>query len=665
MNLNEQKQDDEINIGHQYLEPHTQTDAYSSIDLISLQSILSDTLSVENVSRTNMRKFLKKQRRRYTHFEGIKNIQFKNKHQDKNINKKLESYRDENKSNISSTRRIIKKLYSDSILTPQTSLIKKVFAKENTFDENKTCSSNLIHSLDNVSIQSQTTLKQKYSDSSQNDFHSVIEINSAVKLENKNTEKWPKVCPSIKYPEQIKTCDRRKEEVENNVCAGTLNIVLAQVNNVAILDFNKKTNTMKSRENIVFRDSLTSGESYLSESDTITLSSSFEISQSNSKKVNFPNINLKQNSSATLTAQGLDEVNSLNDNFVIAKTSSYFKVNNSDRTLIIRDSTNNLSKLTRNDLQNFNNQNLKPALLDTIINMKMYSDVPKNNLIQDNLDNLNDLIIANENFKIPTLYKFENDLKNATREKFSKSTFRKPFSTEDDGDRLNRIGLPSENIIREMLTGTEKSQKISCSEDSKNDTPVEDLWEKLTAFFDIAIHRLEESLLERIGNELKQALSMFEKFNTPIADSNRTKSGISIKIVKLNTFNEGLQCCLVHNDIIDELALNLKNKCEPARTKSYENNVPEVNKKTEHKLDIIKPPMPNLSKDTALGYSVVASSSEGLKIRDSSKNQCVLRLISRSVRFIKENMIVIVSVPLFCFVLFLVYSFLVLVKTFW
>lgn len=665
MNLNEQKQDDEINIGYQYLEPHTQKDADSSIDLIGLQSNLSDTLSVGIVSRTNNRKMLKKQRRRYTDFEGIKNIQFKNKHQDKNINKKLESYRDKNKSNISSTRRIIKKLYSDSILTPQTSLIKKVFAKENTFDENKTFSSNLIHSLDNVSIQSQITLKQEYSDSSQNDFHSVIEINSAVKLENKNTENSPKVCPSIEYPEQIKTCDRGKEVVENNFYAGTLNVLLAQVNNVAILDFNKKTNTMKSRENLVFRDSLTSAESNLSESDTITLSLSFEMSQSNSKKVNSPNINLKENSSVTLTAQGLHEVNSLNDNFVIAKTSSYFKVNSSDRTLIIHDSANDLSKLTRNYLKNFNNEDLKPALLDTIINMKMYSDAPKTNLIQDNLDNLNDVIIANENFKIPTLYKLENDLKNSTRENFSKSTFRKPFSTEDDGDRLNHIGLPSENIIREMLTGTEKSQKRSCSEDSKNYTPVEDLWEKLTAFLDIAIRRLEDSLLERIRNELKQALRVFEKFNTPIADTNTTKSGISIKIVKPNTFNEGLQCCLVHNDIIDELALNLKNKCNPARSKSYESNIPEINKKTEHKLDIIKPPMPNLSKDTALGYSVVASSSEGLKVRDSSKNQYVLRLISRSVRFVKENLIVIVSVPLFCFVLFLVYSFLVLVKTFW
>ncbi|CAH2098676.1 unnamed protein product [Euphydryas editha] len=560
----------------------------------------------------------------------------------------------------------IQKVNSDTLITLMD--LGSTLSVENMIRTNISKSS---HNLDNISIQSKTTLKPENSNSSHNDdFHSINNIKSVMKLENKNNQNSSKIWPLIEYVEQITTCDRKKEKVENPFSTGVLNVALAQVNNVSVLDYNKKTDMsidIKSQENILFRESLTSAESFLSESDTVTFSSSFDISKSNSIKDNSPNINLKENSSATLIpSQDLDEVNSFNDNFVIAKTSSYFKNNNSDRTLIIPGLADDLSIPKNNDLQTFNNQDLKPALLDTIINMKIYPDLPKINLIQENnFENLNNVIIAKETFRIPTLNKLENSSKCATKENFSKTTFIKSFSVEDDGDRRNHICLPSENTIREMLTRTEKMQKRSCSEESHNYTPAEDLCEKLTTFFDIAIHRLEESLLEKIRNELKQALTVFEKWNIPNADTNKTKSDISIKIVKPHSLDEELQCCLIQNDIIDELTLNLNNEGNPALTRSNKNSMQAVNIKTEHKLDVIKSPVPHLSKDTTLGYSVAASSSEGLKLKYSAKNQCVMRLISRPIKFFKENMIVIVSVPLFCFVLFLIYSFLVLVKTFW
>nr|XP_026484157.1 putative uncharacterized protein DDB_G0282133 [Vanessa tameamea] len=317
-------------------------------------------------------------------------------------------------------------------------------------------------------------------------------------------------------------------EKRNAFTTGVVNIVVAQVNNTSILDYNQN----ETLENLMLQESLTSAESFISQLDTITSTSNSEMSNTNSKRDYFTIISSNESSSITLTPPQTNfELISENDDFVMAKTSSYFKKNNSDsiRTLTPEGIKDKL-KLANNDFRTLDSQNTKPFSLDTIINMKIYPNIPENKCQNLYIDNCDNVIITNDKIKTKPASTFENDYNAATRQIILKNIDKKSYRNDDSGNR-NHIYLPDENTIKDMLTETDNSQKRSCSEESRNYIPIADLWEKLSTLLDNAIRKLEETIMEKIKNEIKQVLGAFE-------------SNMNLKLAEPSSLDEGLQCCL-------------------------------------------------------------------------------------------------------------------------
>ncbi|XP_047541113.1 asparagine-rich protein-like [Vanessa atalanta] len=571
--------------------------------------------------------------------ERIRTVHFKNQ-RSKNVYKKLELYRCNNKRNSSSFGKMKRSLRSDSVLNTvhPTKRIKRQIAKENIFGPKLTQIDN--NKANKESFEARMgILTPKHSFTSQNyNFQS----NKPMELEKK--EEYKDNCNNnCLINSQQHIVNNNLNEKRNVFTTGVVNIVVAQVNNTSILDYNQK----ETLENLMLQGSLTSAESFISQLDTITSTSNSEMSNTNSKKDYFTIISSNESSSTTLTPPQTNfELISENDNFVMAKTSSYFKKNNSDsiRTLTSEGIKDKL-KSTNNDFRTLDSQNTKPFLLDTIINMKIYPNIPENKCQNLYLDNCDNVIITNDKIKTMPASTFENDYISATRQIILKNIDKKSY--KDDSGNRNHIYLPDENTIKDMLTETDNSQKRSCSEESRNYIPIADLWEKLSTLLDNAIRKLEESMMEKIKNEIKQVLSAFE-------------SNMNLKLAEPNSLDEGLQCCLVNNQIIDELTFNLNTECDNVN-KIYKNSLETLHKKIEHVLDIIKPPVSTrISKDTEEGRSVAVSLSDGLKIIHSTKNNYIAHVISSPIRFLKENFLVVISAPIFCFALFMIYCFLAL-----
>ncbi|CAH0718435.1 unnamed protein product, partial [Brenthis ino] len=573
--------------------------------------------------------------KKYTRVVRIQKMHLKRKRHGSNINKNLTTCCKNEKTNYTNQKLLHRLFCSNSLskTVSRTRVLKKVLAKENLLEDK--------HTPDIISSESgssQDTLTRKNSESSNNDDNNTRTFNSVIEIPLIDQISIPNVI-QIEENGELKSKSSHGNKT-NLYKTDVMNVAVAQINNASILtnDFNNERTATGTHQ--ILRQSLTSAESFESQSDTITSTSFLESSKEDSE-VYLNNITLKEDRKSSVTLIGGSILASESDNFFIAKASSYFKEQcNSDKTLA-REPLNDIIKPVTVVISS---QDLKPTLLDTIINMGMFPMAPGNESANVRND-LNNVIVTGKNKKLHM-----SRLEDTINGKISKNVTQKTFST-DDSNNPHIIILPNENTIKEILTETEMSQKKTCSEESRNYAPVTELWEKIAQFLDITMRRMEESLIEKIRHELKDVVSKFEHFS-PISEP-KTKSQPKIyeldqiEIGHPKSLDENLQCRLIQNEIIDELLIKINNKELKCLAKE----------KNEYSLEIIKPPIPC----TSIVRGQDSITMERFKNRTLSK----YRFFSLPFRFIRENMLVIVSAPLFCFTLFLIYSFLVILKIIW
>ena len=542
--------------------------------------------------------------KKYTRVVRIQKVHFKHKPKATNINRHLSCYK--NKTiNIYQNWLIHGLFISNSIseTISRTRVLRNILAKENLLKDKP-----VADAISFESNSSQSTLTRKNSQFSGDTSDT---INSEIEMPILDK-------PNISSDKDIKVENDTKENKRLNPYKNdVIEVAAAQINNRSILDQNDQLNTK--RKNI-YRENLTSAESFLSQCDA---SLSFTDSSQEDR-----------NSSITLIGPL-----PANESTTFIITSPFSDKQDSDNTLT--PPADNVVKPMSIDNSC---QNQKPVLLDTIINMGMFPVTSQSTRVNNNVSNV---LISGANEKLDT-----KTIDVASHETFFKNVTQKTFTTEDSSNP-QKIVLPNENTIKEVLTEIEQSQKRPCSEESRNYTPMSDLWEKMLILIDITMKRMEESLIEKVGNEMRDVLFKFQYFK-PVSEAKSDKQ-LKLDVTDIEKesekkyLDENLQCALIQTEIIDEMLSKIYNN------ERFKYGVKEEN--MNESLEVIKPPIPCTSMDTRKKSLTIE--------RFQTKRMIKYRFLTFPFRFVKENMFVIVSVPVFCLGLFTIYSCLVLLRMIW
>ncbi|XP_047509716.1 uncharacterized protein LOC125052746 isoform X2 [Pieris napi] len=242
--------------------------------------------------------------------------------------------------------------------------------------------------------------------------------------------------------------------------------------------------------------------------------------------------------------------------------------------------------------------------------------------------------------------------------KFTENLIKKTFDIKDNFQKNVTVTLPNESTIQEILTQRENVQKLSCSEESRNFQPFPDMWEKISLTLDIAIKRLEESLSDKILNELKTTLHKIEHFANQISLQKPNESGDVDAIEKGESNNdEGMQCNIIQSYVIDNLMIKLSEEDQSegsARTKILKVKHPKMLADT---FEVLKAYSKPVSIPTGEGDSLRVSSGES-EISTQSRRRI---LFHGPLRFLRENSVVLGSVPAFFVYMLVIYGFVMLV----
>ncbi|CAG9572661.1 unnamed protein product [Danaus chrysippus] len=625
---------------------------------------------------------IKSKPKKCTRLVKMKNIHFKNKEAKININKKLESYYDRAKSKCSNAANIQRNLYSDSVLNAvsRTRILKKVLAKENLLDDIEKISLNSNFNEDRLSYISQSsdvTLMGDKSISSNNSelsntkrIPSVIHISNYLPQTIQETKEFTASDSNVNNINSAsnKICSETYQN-ENVYSANIIRVAVAQIENSSVLKYKKEIASTNSREKFLVKESLISAGSYMSQSDTITSTSSLETlnTHDNERVVATMGISDSFLSSETLTDnQNIYDLRNESDKYVIAKTSSYFRNENILSNDTLAPMHEIYAKNDQNQPQTSPNM-LNTTLLDTIINVGMFPKVTKS--IQNNMftSKLNDVIVTDElrnSFPLNRL-----GIESTGENEYPKNVFKKALSAEDDENRQKNINIPNEETINEILFNRNQVQKKSCSEESRNYTVFPELWEKLTVFIDVAFRRLEDTLTDKITQEMKKTLDRIGQIansnkreiktsQNDIKERRESQEAIMISRMELGE-SKSLQCGSLENDLLDELVrkmnlegLKILKGPRPKLKEGYKIMSSDL-------LEVLKAPVQaSVSTVKGKGDSLAVSISEGTTMKSSTQS---LSLMKNTISFLKENSVIIVSVPLFCFSLFLVYIFLAVI----
>ncbi|XP_032524632.2 uncharacterized protein LOC116775760 isoform X2 [Danaus plexippus] len=649
---------------------------------LNLSEPVSNALKYIKEPERNHQKTLltvKTKPKKCTRLVKIKNIHFKNKDPKNNLNKKLASYYDRAKSKCSNAANIQRNLYSDSVLNAvsRTRIPKKVLAKENLLDDIERISLSGNFNEDRISYISQssdvTLIGLKSISSNNSELNNTPRIPSVIHISNC----LPQI---IQEPKEFRAPDSNVDNIysaSSKICSETyqnenlystniIRVAVAQIENSSILKYKKEIASTNSRERFLVKKSLISAGSYMSQSDTVTSTSSLETlnTHDNERVVAAMGISDSFLSSDTLTDNpNIYDLRSESDKYVIAKTSSYFRNENILSNDTLAPMHEIYVKNDQNQAQTSPNM-LNTTLLDTIINVGMFPKVTKS--IQNNMfsSTLNDVIITDElrnSFPLNRL-----GIESTGENEYPKNVFKKSLSAEDDENRQKNINLPNEETINEILFNRNQVQKKSCSEESRNYTVFPELWEKLTVFIDVAIRKLEDNLMEKISQEMKKALDRIDHITHSnkresktsqydIKERRESKEAIMISRMELGE-SKSLQCGSLQNDMLDELVRKMNMEglkiLKGPRTKLKEG----YKILSSDLLEVLKAPVEaSVSTAKGKGDSLAVSVSEGTTIKSSTQNSSLMK---NAISFLKENALIIVSVPLFCLSLFLVYIFL-------
>lgn len=605
---------------------------------------------------------------------------YKYKHPGKIIPRKFKTYYDKTKRNPVIRSRIQQCLFAklDVKAVSRSTILKKVLAKENLLNYFDTVKSSDIQQGKVLEKDpSEDTLTRINSESSHNDsIHtktptSVVEIPSSksvtqaashrtITLTQNGTSNLSNQSHKAYYNNEFEKyhINNNTEESKNQSYQRQTDIKVALALNDASISKYLKINCEQSREGMLL-ENLTSAESLLSESDIFNITSSQEISG-----MDIQNVNVSKSDNDKICIVINDVVNTFSnasgsDTFVKTQTSSYSK-NRSDSIDMSSDQTlTHLSELTNQTspcniyLQPTRKAGAKPALLDTNETICPKPDRCSSNSLGTDNYLTNNIIIHDELRRIPLA------IRELTADKNIRNVMQKSFSVDNDGDRPKNINLPNEDTIRSILKA--EVEKKSCSEEFCNFIPQADILDKLISFLDTAIRRMEDSLLKRIGNEIKNTLDKFEKFlpvkeehdfvksNIKFESTDENKSDLSrLESDALRVLQESVhvQCGLVKNEIIDELT-KMTIEGETNAECPVQITETKVMIKNEDSFKVLKP-------------AYMTSLSEDVRVERLSKKSSLLSYLAVPIRFVKTNILVLTSIPVFFVSIFLLYSFFLL-----
>lgn len=235
----------------------------------------------------------------------------------------------------------------------------------------------------------------------------------------------------------------------------------------------------------------------------------------------------------------------------------------------------------------------------------------------------------------------------------------KPLDIEgsDKYHKKMNTTLPNGATIKEIITERENLQKFTCSEESRNFQPFCDLWEKISITLDLAIKKLEESLSDKILSELKTTLNKIEHFVNQISLQKLNESRDVNAVERAESFHEeGLQCSIIQSHVIDNLMFKLSGDGQSersARTKILKVKHPKILADTFEVLKAYSQPVAGITEGDSLKVSSVESGTS----TESRRRM----LFHGPMRFLRENTIVLGSVPAFFLYMLVIYGFIVLV----
>lgn len=441
---------------------------------------------------------------------------------------------------------------------------------------------------------------------------------------------------------------------------------------------NKLTITPSEDKYILFREDLTSSETITLPSLTITSKTQFTeffSVEDNLKCCVNTTSNLSDASNKTLVNVDIDHnshicVTSDHDNFFNARTSSDF-----NRSILSSNYT-----VTSNSTSDCHSENVdltdnvdvnRNLICNTVINIDVLADTtPSTSSAVKHGSDLNDVIIKQP---LKTYFsdknKGDNEHTNNLKD-LSTNILIKPIDVEKNTNHHKTLNLPNETTLKWQIENQGDPLNFY-SEEFKNNYPINfsDMWDKFILVLDKSIKKIEETLAEKVTNELKKLIDILNHYkhgniSVPMkieeeslhTKENRTTSDKEVSANRLTfEINEEIQCDLLKKTIIDELMINIETpKSEkPVYKKSREWLKEKIFKDY---LDILTTPIADSQEDS---IPVPAASFE-LNV-DGQRFYGLKNAFRIPVQFFKENAFVITSVPIFFAILLCIYGLILLV----
>lgn len=629
-------------------------------------------------------RFTSKKRRKSKKVFNFKKVHFKYKKPIKCITRSLEKYYEKTKSNTPNSEQIQDHCNVLLKVVSRSRVLRKVLAKENLFAD-----SDQISILDGVSI-------FDYDNGSMNSSPS-------------STRKSFISYTSQKTLVQINSASSRNEDFSSLKTADS-NITVAsnkqspyksEIINVSLaVTFNgSKTNTSRistsSNETLTHKKKLTSSETFL-HNNTTDLTSKPPSSDEQNYKIDYNdltsttiNLNEKVQTNENEDVKAVLEVRSEDDTFVVAQTSSDFNKSsmysactltmNSETTLPVEDAQSSFPSNGKFE-NNFSN---KTTTLDKVRFLGFYPiKTPSVDSSAKLCCDLNDVLVTDSsNMANSFPLKSENISPTDTQKA---SVLQKPIDLNNMTYLQTNISLPNDVTIKAKLKEVKEARR-SCPDSVRNKYPTDmaDMWERLTIVLDFAVKRLEDTLANKIIKEIKESLATFnqpeckaqtvqlERVETtvaPVTCDRPIPTMLHKEIfVKENHLKRdadiSMQCDLVQRQVLDQLMVKLS--AEPPIPSSGDGvkvlQSPELLK--DH-LEVLKSPV-DLAKESASmeagKVDTVTVSTATTAISRNSGLYKFKHLVEYPATFLRENTLVISSVPTFLIVMFCIYGIIMLI----
>lgn len=651
-------------------------------------------------STKNKSKATRRRSKKSNHAIKVKNMNFKIKNN--NIKKKIEQYYTKGKLSLASAQ-IQKDLCSDDLskLLSRTRLLKNAQATENLLEAarlNRNGDELDYNGNENASLFSESTSNILSTDSSS---HNTLTRDSS-KTAIRSDEFFEIHTDSVvKLGSHPGVTSPYKSDFFNVALAYNTTLITAE-----------KPSAEKDRFSF---GSLTSTETLIAADGGHLTSNPPSVVSKNNKNPQVLHVSQQDYHDRTLQGEKTNlEETIYYDQFFTAKTSSYFQKPSFDSvhsrsdfyTPIVCDNKKKNNEYTSQivDSETSHARSVhsnKNNIFDTVINLGTDTELaPSTSSGSEFKDSLENQVIVTE--KQPSSFVVDKQASlpqtdNKTFDRIKKS--RTVFKKYQYYNMNKNLSLPNNTAISAMLhdVNLRKTNLEQTNYVLRPDVPrsIPELWEKLSLLLDSAITRLEQTLTEKIIKEIEnksfsdsQAIHHKNKVQNHVITANKSLN-IKLSVLKTSEDKEVLakeesvtiidedknfQCDLIESKVIDQLMLRLSfehpkalvSRVSPVkilRTPSTSDRLkePQILKKC---FELLNPPSSEtqtLEEIKAAEISATATlQSNNTAIIPCSLSKRFKGVLETPAEFIKENALVITTVPVFFLGLFTLYCLIAL-----